>query len=92
MVSFNRLPLPEGVELKEEEFTILGDKMLLVLGAVIDEEFNFLVMDLEVLMVDSIYKIDLSRPKNGFFDKKKPVKRLKKLKVFYMKNHFLENT
>ncbi|QIB52613.1 hypothetical protein [Pseudomonas sp. OIL-1] len=42
LVSFNRVPLPDGVELSEEDFTKLGDQLLPILGAVLDEEFNCL--------------------------------------------------
>lgn len=82
LVSFNRLPLPNGVKLNKKDFTVLGNKLLLILGAGLDEEFNFLVMDLEVLMVNSIYKLDLTRPKSGFFSKRKASKEVKRVENF----------
>lgn len=82
LISFNRVPLAEGVELSEEDFTKLGDLLVLFLGAVLDEEFNHLVMDLEVLMVGSIYKLDLSRPKHGFFAKRYASKEIKRVEKF----------
>lgn len=89
LVSFNRLPLPEGIELSDEDFTRLGDQLLLILGAVLDEEFNHLVMDLEVLMVDSIYKLDLSRPKHGFFSKRHASKEVKRVEKFLYEESML---
>ena len=82
LVLFNRVPLPEGVELSEDDFTKLGDQLLLMLGAVLDEEFNHLVMDLEVLMVGSIYKLDLSRPKHGLYAQKQAGKEKKRVEFF----------
>lgn len=82
LVLFNRVPLPEGVELSEDDFTKLGDQLLLMLGAVLDEEFNHLVMDLEVLMVRSIYKLDLSRPKHGLYAQKQAGKEKKRVEFF----------
>lgn len=89
LVSFNRVPLPEGIELSDEDFTRLGDQLLLILGVVLDEEFNYLVMDLEVLMVDSIYKLDLSRPKHSFFSKRQASKEVKRVEKFLYKESVL---
>lgn len=89
LISFNRMPLLAGIELSEEEFTLLGDKLLLILGAVFYEEFNVLVMDLEVLMVDSVYKLDLSRPKHGLFSKRYASKEVKWVEKFLYKNSLL---
>ncbi len=89
LVSFNRVPLPEGVELSEDDFTKLGDNLLLMLGAVLDEEFNYLVMDLEVLMVGSIYTLDLSRPKHGLFAKRYASKEVKRVEKFLYQESLL---
>ncbi|MBE0471497.1 MAG: hypothetical protein IBX55_18550 [Methyloprofundus sp.] len=89
LVSFNRIPLPDGVELSEEDFTKLGDKLLLFLGAVIDEEFNYLVMDLEVMMVDSSYKLDLSRSKYGLFSKRYASKEVKRVEKYLYEESLL---
>lgn len=89
LVSFNRIPLPDGIELNEEDFTELGDQLLLMLGAVLDEEFNDLVMDLEVLMVGSIYKLDLSRPKHGLFAKRQASKEVKRVEKFLYQESLL---
>lgn len=89
LVSFNRVPLPDGVELSEDDFTKLGDQLLFMLGAVLDEEFNYLVMDLEVLMVGSIYKLDLSRPKHGLFAKRHASKEVKRVQKFLYQESLL---
>src|SRR5690554_4214358 len=89
LVSFNRVPLPDGIELSEDDFTQLGDQLLFMFGAVLDEEFNYLVMDLEVLMVGSIYKLDLSRPKHGLFAKRYASKELKRVQKFLYQESLL---
>lgn len=89
LVSFNRVPLPDGIELSEDDFTKLGDQLLFMLGAVLDEEFNYLVMDLEVLMVGSIYKLDLSRPKHGLFAKRHASKEVKRVQKFLYQESLL---
>lgn len=88
-ISFNRLPLPNKVKLTESDFNQLGDRLLLILGAVLDEEFNHLVMELETLMVASIYKLDLSRPKTGFFAKRYAGKEVKRVKKFLYQDSLL---
>lgn len=60
-----------------------------MLGAVLDEEFNDLVMDLEVLMVGSIYKLDLSRPKHGLFAKRQASKEVKRVEKFLYQESLL---
>lgn len=89
LISFNRIPLPEGAELSEEDFTKLGEQLLLILGVVLDEEFNYLVMDLEVLMVGSIYKLDLSRPKYGLFAKRYASKEMNRVNKYLYKESLL---
>lgn len=89
LVLFNRVPLPEDVELSEEDFTNLGDKLLLILGTVLDEEFNYLVMDLEIQMVGSIYRLDLNRPKNGIFAKRYANKEVKRVEKFLYEESLL---
>lgn len=77
LIVFNRIPLPAGIVLSSEEMEQLSEKLLLILGVALDEEFNELLMEFEVLMVNSIYKLDLSRPKNSFLSKYKENKELK---------------
>lgn len=89
ITAFNRIPLPVGIELKPKEMEQLSDKLLLILGAALDEEFNNLLMELEVLMVNSIYKLDLTRPKNSFLYKFKENKEIKKVEKFLLKESLM---
>ena len=70
----NRVPLPDGESLTTIEQAQLDDKLILLQGIVLDAEFNGLVAELEVLMVNSIYHLKLDRPKksmmrNGFLNR-----------------------
>lgn len=78
LISFNRVPLPKKIKLNESDFNFLSNKLLLILGAVLDEEFNYMIIELETLLVDSIYKLDLTRPKSGLFAKRRASKVLKR--------------
>lgn len=78
LIVFNRIPLPAGVVLERQEMDDLGDRPLLILGIALDEEFNTLLMDLEVLMVRSIYKLDLTRPKRSFLNSAPKIKKQEK--------------
>ncbi len=89
LIVFNRIPLPAGIVLSPEEMEQLSEKLLLILGVALDEEFNELLMELEVLMVNSIYKLDLSRPKNSFLSKYKENKELKKIENFLIKKSLM---
>ncbi|MFA7166274.1 MAG: hypothetical protein WC124_10625 [Desulfoplanes sp.] len=66
VVTVNHVPLPEGQKLSRDEMDQLGDKILLVAGASLDNEVNGLIAELEVLMVDSVYHLDLKRPRKSF--------------------------
>lgn len=89
LLSFNRVPLPKNITLDEKDFTKLSDRLLWMLGAVLDEELNRLVMDLEVLLVDSIYKLDLTRPKTGIFAKRHAGKEIKRVEKFLYEKSLL---
>ncbi|GAA3902594.1 hypothetical protein GCM10022228_11220 [Halomonas cibimaris] len=89
LISFNRVPLPKNITLSEKDFTELSDRLLWMLGAVLDEEFNRLVMDLEVLLVGSIYKLDLTRPKAGIFAKRHAGKEIKRVENFLYEKSLL---
>lgn len=69
MLAFNRIPLPQDVHLSHDEMGELSDKLMLIVGIVIDAEFNELIMDLDVLMVRSIYKLNLARPKDSYLSR-----------------------
>lgn len=65
LVGIARIPLPEGVELSEEDINKLSNTLLLQVGITLDAEVNGLLAHLETLMVSSIYKLDLKRPKKS---------------------------
>jgi hypothetical protein len=76
-----RIPLPDGVHLTDDETEKLADKIILIQGISLDSEFKGLIAHLEVLMVDSIYHLKIDRVKrslmrNGFLnrDTKKLIK------------------
>ncbi len=89
LVVFNRIPLPAAIVLTADEMDSLSDRLLLVLGAALDAEFNDLLMDLEVLMVNSIYKLDLSRPKSSYFAQRRDNKEAKKVEQFLLKKSLM---
>lgn len=89
LLTFNRLPLPENVVLVPEEMDELSNQLLFILGAALDEEFNKLLIDLEVLMVNSIYKLDLSRPKKSFLWQWRENKESKKVERFLLKTSLI---
>lgn len=89
LVAFNRIPLPVGIVLKPKEMEQLSEKLLLILGAALDEEFNTLLMELEVLMINSIYKLDLTRPKKSFLSKFKENREIKKVENFLLKESLM---
>lgn len=70
----SRVPLPIEENLTKTEQVTLSDKLILLQGIVLDAEFNGLIAELEVLMVDSIYHLKLDRPnkslmRNGLLNK-----------------------
>lgn len=73
-VLMRRIPPPPNETLTEEEWKKSDQLLLLQLGIVLDNEINALLVELEVLLVDSIYRLRLKRPKksltrNGFLNK-----------------------
>lgn len=89
LITFNRLPLPAGMALAPEEMDELSKQLLLILGAALDEECNQLLIDLEVLMVNSIYKLDLSRPKKSFLAQRRENREARKVERFLLKKSLL---
>lgn len=72
-VLMRRIPAPSGENLTETEWNKADQLLLLQLGIVLDNEINALLAELEVRLVDSIYRLDLKRPKkaltrNGFLN------------------------
>jgi hypothetical protein len=86
MLNFNRIPLPRGVHLTNAELNELSDELILMIGVVIDAEFNQLIMDLDVLMVRSIYKLNLARPKDSYLSHGFTNQEAKKAEQFLVKD------
>lgn len=60
-----RIPLSRGQELTDEEFNRVHRVLLLMLGHCCDNEINALMSELDEKIVDSVYKLELSRPKKS---------------------------
>ena len=80
-----RIPLPRGQELTDEEFEHVHKVLLLMLGHCCDNEINALMSELDDKIVDSVYKMELSRPKKSMMrdnmynvDMKRCLKRFEK--------------
>ena len=80
-----RIPLPRGQELTDEEFEHVHKVLLLMLGHCCDNEINALMSELDDKIVDSVYKLELSRPKKSMMrdnmynvDMKRCLKRFEK--------------
>lgn len=80
-----RISLPRGQELKDEEFEHVHRVLLLLLGQCCDNEINALMSELDEKIVDSVYKLELSRPKKSMMrdnmynvDMKRIMKRFEK--------------
>lgn len=64
-----RIPLPQGKELTDKEFKTVCDKIFLILGICCDGEINEFMSELDELIVDSVYKLELKRPKSSMMRK-----------------------
>lgn len=60
-----RIPLPKGKTLTDEEFDNVDKRLLLLLGASFDGEINLLMSELDEKIIDSVYKLDLGRPRRS---------------------------
>lgn len=60
-----RIPLPQGKELTDEEFKTVCNKVLHLLGISCDGEINEFMSELDELIVDSVYKLELKRPRKS---------------------------
>jgi hypothetical protein len=89
LLTFNRVPLPAGVVLTKKEMDTLSNQLIFILGTALDAEFNDLLIKLEILMVNSIYRLDLSRPKNSFFARQRENKEAKKVEDFLLKRSLM---
>ena len=60
-----RIPLPKGKELTDEEFGHVCNQVLRLLGISCDGEINRFMSELDELIVDSVYKLELRRPRKS---------------------------
>lgn len=60
-----RIPLPKEYALTDEEFSEVCNQILFLYGVALDEEINGLLTKLDELVVDSVYRLDLRRPKRS---------------------------
>lgn len=64
-VMLRRFPLPEKNKLTDEQYQMLHKNILWQYGIILDAEINGFVSELEELIVASVYKLDLRRPKKS---------------------------
>ena len=74
LVTLQKIELPGETPLKIDAYQQAAEKRLFIQGIVLDAEFKGLVAELETLMVDSIYHLDLRRSRfslmrNGFWNR-----------------------
>ena len=72
--TLQKIELPGETPLQGEAYQQAAEKILFIQGIVLDAEFKGLVAELETLMVDSIYHLDLRRSRfslmrNGFWNR-----------------------
>lgn len=65
LIGITRVPLPDDKKLTKEDLEKLSGVLLLQAGITLDNEINGLLAELETLIVDSVYKLDLERPKKS---------------------------
>ncbi|WP_422484785.1 hypothetical protein [Gudongella sp. DL1XJH-153] len=65
LVAITRIPLPADNKLSEEDIDKLSTTLLLQVAITLDHEISGLLAELESLIVDSVYKLDLKRPRKS---------------------------
>ena len=65
LIGIIRVPLPKDKALTPEELDKLSGILLLQVGITLDHEVNGLLAELETLIVDSVYRLDLKRSKKS---------------------------
>jgi hypothetical protein len=65
LVAITRIPLPDDKKLIEEDIDKLSTTLLLQVAITLDHEISGLLAELETLFVDSVYKLDLKRPRKS---------------------------
>ena len=65
LVAITRIPLPADKKLSEEDIDKLSTTLLLQVAITLDHEISGFIAELESLIGDSIYRLDLKRPKKS---------------------------
>lgn len=65
LVGITRIPLPENKRLTDKDIDKLSATLLLQVAITLDHEISGLMEELESLIVDSVYKLDLKRPRKS---------------------------
>ena len=65
LIGITRIPLPADKKLSEEDIDKLSTTLLLQVAITLDHEISGFIAELESLIVDSIYRLDLKRPKKS---------------------------
>ena len=65
LVAITRIPLPADKKFSEEDIDKLSTTLLLQVAITLDHEISGLLAELESLIVDSVYKLDLKRPRKS---------------------------
>lgn len=58
-----RVPVPKEMALSVEDVNAIANSTILPIGITLDYEISELIAELETLIVDSVYNLDLKRPK-----------------------------
>jgi hypothetical protein len=64
-IIIKQIKLPDDKQLTEKEYNTACDKSFLLYGLLLDNEINGLITELDTLIVESIYKLDLQSPKKS---------------------------
>lgn len=59
-----RVPVPKEMALSVEDVNAIANSTILPIGITLDYEISELIAELETLIVDSVYNLDLKRPKH----------------------------
>lgn len=74
-----RMPLPNNQKLTDKQFDIVCDRATLLYGISLDSEINYLQSQLDMFIVESIYKLDFDRPKQSVLKQSNLKKQAKKI-------------
>jgi len=95
ILEIGRVPVPKEMALDVKDVDNIASDIILVAGITLDAEISDMISELETLIVDSVYHLDLKRPKNTpvrntFLNKdmKKIRKRLEKTLVYKLQEKY----